>query len=120
MKKISKRIFLSCLAMVFFSMASRAAPNLIKFQGRLTDSQGRPISGTPQVSFEIYDALTGGNQVWGPSAFQNVNANDAGLFSTEIGPFPSSTLFSGTQDLYLQVTVKAGTGQTNQVLAPRQ
>jgi hypothetical protein len=92
----------------------------MKFQGRLTDSQGRPITGTPQVSFEIYDSASGGTLLWGPSAFQNVNANDAGLFSTEIGPFTTLSIFSGAQDLYLQVTIKAGTAQTNQVLSPRQ
>ncbi len=120
MRKIPSRILLSCLILFSFVVGSRAAPDLFRFQGRLTDSQGRPITGTPQVSFEIYDAATAGTRLWGPTAFQNVNANDAGLFATDIGPFASQTIFSGTQDLYLQVTIKAGTGQTNQVLSPRQ
>ncbi len=120
MRKIPSRILLSCLTLLLFVVGSRAAPDLFRFQGRLTDSQGRPITGTPQVSFEVYDAPTNGTRLWGPTAFQNVNANDAGLFATDIGPFTSQSIFSGTQDLYLQVTIKAGTGQTNQVLSPRQ
>jgi hypothetical protein len=94
--------------------------NNIRFQGRLTDSTGRPIVGTPQVSFGIFNASTGGNPLWGPTSFQNVNANESGLFATDLGPFTDLSIFSGSQDLYLQVTVLGGTGQTTQVLSPRQ
>lgn len=97
-----------------------ASSNFIRFQGRLTDTEGRPILGSPQVSFEIYDAAAGGTKLWGPTPFQNVNANDAGLFSTDIGPFNSPLIFSVSPNLFLQVTIKAGTAQTNQVLSPRQ
>ncbi len=98
-----------------------AIPTTMRFQGRLTDSQGRPITGTPQVRFEIFNAASGGASVWGPSPYLSVNSNDAGLFSVDIDVGPTGgTVFSSVGDLYLQVTVKAGTGGQDQVLSPRQ
>lgn len=120
MTKLIQHILSSCLIVLVFSVVLHAVPDVIRFQGRLTDSQGRPIIGTPQVSFEIYDSATGGTKLWGPTPFQFVNANDAGLFSTDIGPFASSAIFAGGQELFLQVTIKAGTAQADQVLSPRQ
>jgi hypothetical protein len=98
-----------------------AVPNTMRFQGRLTDSLGRPITGTPQVRYEIYDALTNGTRVWGPSSYLSVNTNEAGLFSVDIDMgMNSGAVFSNGSDLYLQVIVKSGTGGQDQILSPRQ
>ncbi|MCG3205430.1 MAG: hypothetical protein KCHDKBKB_02151 [Elusimicrobia bacterium] len=109
---------------VFSTMATLsawAAPTTMRFQGRLTDSQGRPIVGNPQVRFEIFNAATGGALVWGPSSYLGVTSNEAGLFSVDIdlGVNGAST-FAAPNDLFLQVTVKAGTGGQDQILSPRQ
>ena len=98
-----------------------AAPNSLRFQGRLTDSGGRPIFGTPEVKFEIYDDPTGGTRAWGPSPYQKVNSNEAGLFSVDVDMGAGgSAVFANSGDLYLQVTVKSGTGGLDQILSPRQ
>ena len=116
---MTKRYFLfGFIFLMPFTLAM--ASNLVRFQGRLTDSQGRPIFPSPKVSFELYNAQTGGERRWGPSSFQTVNTNESGLFSTDIGPFTDLSIFSVNEDLFLQITVLSGTGQTNQILSPRQ
>ncbi len=41
------------------------APPLMNFQGRLTQPNGAPVAdGTYAITFSLYDALTGGNQIW--------------------------------------------------------
>jgi len=94
-----------------------AAPNTIRFQGRLTDAQGRPISGpSVNVQFSVYSAATGGSVLWqGPSG-QTVETNDAGLFSTDIAV--PTNIISNNEELYLQVHVNDGTGL--KPLLPRQ
>ncbi|MCG3205429.1 MAG: hypothetical protein KCHDKBKB_02150 [Elusimicrobia bacterium] len=106
---------------VLSAIPAMAAPTTMRFQGRLTDSQGRPIVGNPQVRFEIFNAATGGALVWGPSSYLGVTSNEAGLFSVDIdlGVNGAST-FAAPNDLFLQVTVKAGTGGQDQILSPRQ
>jgi len=50
-------------------------PQLVNYQGRLTDAQGAPKVGTVNLSFEIYDGLTSdntANKTWGPQVFANV------------------------------------------------
>lgn len=39
-------------------------PNLINYQGRLTDVQGKPVNGIVEMSVRVYDAPTGGNLVY--------------------------------------------------------
>ncbi|MBW6516500.1 MAG: hypothetical protein K0B81_07810, partial [Candidatus Cloacimonetes bacterium] len=39
-------------------------PDLISFQGRLTDSDGNPITVTMPVRFYIYDSEVGGEPIW--------------------------------------------------------
>jgi hypothetical protein len=53
-------------AAVFALLASAAfadAPNLLNYQGRLTDPSGNPKSGTFTMQFAVYDAESGGNQL---------------------------------------------------------
>jgi len=101
-----------------------AAPDFIQFQGRLTDREGRPIEGQPQVKFEIYPSEQGGSSIW--SSLQhpradgqgliNVEANESGLFAVDIGPFDDD-FFSLQPDYYLQVYVWSTGGL--QALKPR-
>ena len=71
-------------------------PNLINYQGTLTDSTGNPIDGTRSMRFYLYDDSTGGSDIW--SEQQNdVPIND-GFFQVILGssnPIPH-TIFDGT------------------------
>ena len=42
----------------------RAAPNLLNYQGYLTDMMGMPTNDTMDIRFRIYDDETGGSILW--------------------------------------------------------
>ena len=67
-------------------------PRTLSYQGIVTDAAGdaKP-DGTYRFQFEIYDAETGGNRLWGPQT-EDLEVND-GLFHTQLGPFPISVTF---------------------------
>jgi hypothetical protein len=52
--------------------ADNSVPPLINYQGQLTDANGNPQTGTKKLEFNIYDASSGGNKVWGPQTFNAV------------------------------------------------
>jgi hypothetical protein len=58
-------------------------PHLINYQGRLTDSQGNPITGTRAVTFKIYDVESGGSALWSET-YSNL-AFDKGIFNVMLG-----------------------------------
>jgi hypothetical protein len=58
-------------------------PHLINYQGRLTDSQGTPITGTKAVTFRIYDTESGGSALWSET-YSNL-AFDRGIFNVMLG-----------------------------------
>lgn len=41
-----------------------AVPHLINYQGRLTDTSGKPLDGLYNITFRIYDAETADNLLW--------------------------------------------------------
>jgi microcystin-dependent protein len=63
------------LGSVVFVLLAHAAgvPPLINYQGTLTDAYGMPIpDSTKPMEFNIYDAPSGGNLIWGPQLFATV------------------------------------------------
>ncbi len=63
------------LLLLFSAASSHAAsvPSYINYQGMLTDAAGQPeTTGIKKLTFNIYDAATGGNLVWGPQVFTTV------------------------------------------------
>ncbi|RKX68588.1 hypothetical protein DRP53_10425, partial [candidate division WOR-3 bacterium] len=47
---------------------SRVVPRVLNYQGYLTDTLGNPINnGSLAMTFKIYDAATGGNELWSES-----------------------------------------------------
>ncbi|MCP4110436.1 MAG: hypothetical protein GY749_33770 [Desulfobacteraceae bacterium] len=56
-----------------FATDTVSVPPLVNYQGKLTDADGKALTGTAdQLSFEIYDAPEGGTKIWGPQVFTNV------------------------------------------------
>ncbi len=43
---------------------SRSVPNLIDYQGKITDSSSNPITSSVSITFTIYDDATGGTNLW--------------------------------------------------------
>lgn len=64
--------------------STQTVPNLINYQGRLTDHSGVPLfAGVYAVQFRIWDAPTGSNLVWAEQ--QNVTVQSGGVFNTLLG-----------------------------------
>jgi len=60
-----------------------AVPQTINFQGILKDSAGKPINGTVNLTFSIYDSVSGGTARW--SEVQNGVTVEAGIYSVQLG-----------------------------------
>ncbi|MBL7093172.1 tail fiber domain-containing protein [candidate division KSB1 bacterium] len=104
-----KKSFITALFFLLFSVIALAqVPNLINYQGRLTDSSGNPLSDTLTIQFKIYkDANTfpGEIALWTETQF--ITLFD-GLFSVLLGsvvPIPYD-VFDGSVR-YLSITLRA-------------
>jgi len=84
MKKICKPLLLSLIGLFFCSFELLAQFTGIAVQGVLRDPQGRTVSdGFYSVKFALYDAPTGGTELW--SETQTSLETKNGLFTTKLG-----------------------------------
>ncbi len=90
-------------------LACAEVPNVINYQGYLTDSSGSPLKGTVNVTLTFWDALTGGNTLGAPKSYPNAEVNN-GVLSQNVDV--SDITFDNP--VYVETTVN---GET---LAPRQ
>lgn len=98
---IKKTCFLFCLAIS--SLVLGQVPQLINYQGVLTDGSGNPIKGTRSIQFSIYGAATEGTALW--TETQTVTVQD-GFFSVLLGsvsPMPYNLFDGGERFLSLKV-----------------
>jgi hypothetical protein len=96
------------------------AGGTIPYAGRLSDQAGKPVvDGAYDLSFTLYDSLSGGNPLW--LEVQRGVTLSTGEFLTTLGsvePIPATVL--GGQDRWLAVSVR-GPGEAGfTALAPRQ
>ncbi|MHB1461814.1 MAG: hypothetical protein ACYC1M_11075 [Armatimonadota bacterium] len=98
---------LALLGMTMISITvAQTLPSSFNYQGRLTDTAGTPMpNGNYQMVFSIWDAVMGGNQLWG-SGNKTVALNK-GLFATSLGPIPTTALPAA--QTYLQVQLGTDT-----------
>lgn len=100
------QVLLALLALIVLAISVNAdVPNVINYQGRLTDDAGQPVDGSKLIKFKIYGSQSGNDSLWS-SGYQIVQIND-GLFNYELGsnvPLPED-LFTGTGNRYLGMTV---------------
>jgi len=98
MKKATILVALLMLA----GLSGAEVPNLIGFQGQLTES-GNPVDGDVEISFKIYNVATGGSPMW--TEVRTVTVSD-GRYSILLGS--ETTLegleFFGDRWLALHVT----------------
>ncbi len=58
-------LFAGLISLSFFSFPAEAQiPRTISYQGYLTNAQGAPIDSTVNMTFAIYDILSGGTPLW--------------------------------------------------------
>jgi hypothetical protein len=107
-----KRIWFACILLGLTAGAWGAAVVTVplNYQGQLSDPTGLPLSGSQNMSFIIYDASSGGNQIWS-SAASSVTVNN-GLFSVDFSVGLSSTAMVNSP-MWLEISVGG------QVLSPR-
>jgi hypothetical protein len=88
-------------------------PQMINYQGRLTDDAGDPVADdTYFIKFKIYGSESGDDSLW-YTPYQPVVVTD-GLFSYHLGsavPLPHD-LFANYSNLYLTTTVDTGPEST--------
>src|SRR5437867_772465 len=118
---------MSRLILVMMSMAllittrtpAMAVPDVLQYQGRLTDAAGKPLNDRVKVTFALYTEADGGSPLW-TQRFENL-ALDNGRFNVLLGgdaaPFGTvlSDEIAGGSDLYLGIQV----GQDSE-MTPRQ
>jgi hypothetical protein len=116
---LNKFFMLILLVLTFnFSLSTvvfGAVPQMMNFQGRLTDDVGQPITGTRDLKFRIYDdPILSTSLLWGPETQNNVPVTD-GIFSVQLGSFTplGQNVFNNT-NCYLEIEVEGS------ILTPRQ
>jgi fibronectin-binding autotransporter adhesin len=111
----------------FFTQTIAATPHVLSFQGRLTNSSSDLLGGSGTnyyFKFSIFDAVSGGNQLWS-SGVSGVSLKvTQGVFNTLLGDttagFNALNLdFDSTTNYYLQVQVSSD-DLTFETLSPRQ
>ncbi|MFH1373935.1 MAG: tail fiber domain-containing protein [bacterium] len=112
MVTLTVTLIVALLALV--SLATADVPQMINYQGRLTDGGG-PVAATVAMTFTIYDASSSGNSKW-TELHPSVDVVD-GLFNVILGDGTPAvpiedTVFSGA-DRWLEIIVG---GET---IAPR-
>ena len=109
-----RQLVVLAVSIVALSATWAAPPEVIRYQGRLTDDAGVPLAGGHNVSFAIFDTATGGSSLWveGPRALTLENGVVDVLLG-ELTPL-ASNVFTGVGERWLEVSVGGA------VLGPRQ
>ncbi len=100
---LKKSLLIVILVFLWVFVSNAQVPQLINYQGLLTDATDNPIDGSRTIQFKIYPTETGGSEEW--SEIHTVTVSN-GLFSALLGsitPIPY-TLFDGN-DKYLALKV---------------
>ena len=106
-----KRVSLLCAILLLPILSGAfAASSAFNYQGKLTDGANNPLTGSYDLTFKLFDALTGGSQV-GSSITKNAVLVSGGVFTAELD-FGVAAINTG-QDRWLEVAVGA------QTLSPR-
>lgn len=102
-------IVIGVLALVLSSWVVAAVPKLINFEGKLTDSDNNPITGTKSIQFKIYTVETGGTPVWNET--QSVTLDSKGFYSVLLGSEHTLDVDFNT-DYWLGITVESDSEMT--------
>lgn len=89
-------------------------PDLVGYQGRLTNASGNPLMGTYEITFCLYNQPSGGSNIWCETETA-VSVTD-GVFSADLGstnPLPQSVF--DTPSLYLGIEVESDGEMTPRV-----
>ncbi len=112
MKKIILTAIILILSSVFAWAEISGVPQLINYQGKLTDANGEPLpTAEYKLEFNVYNDATVGSIKWGPQTFESVPVV-RGYFNVILGPVDTGNrliidAFSGPER-YLGIKVNDG------------
>jgi len=88
---------LTFLLLLIFTIVSAEVPQLINYQGYLTDDTGEPVDDAILINFKLYGSMTGDDSLWW-SGYQTVLV-DNGSFNYQLGsnnPIPADFFGPGS------------------------
>ena len=97
-------LMLALCALLLCSAQAFAQPTTMTTTGRLLDDSGSPVTGSEDITYTIYDAATGGSQVWEETV--SVSLDEDGFYTATLGattPLDGS-IFTGDV-LYVETTI---------------
>ena len=106
-KTMKARIFFTTLLIAAFctvSLSYADGPQMINYQGYLTDDAGAPVTGAVDMTFSIYDDSTAGNLLW--DEHHAAVSVEEGIFNVLLGSVDSIAIevFDGDAR-YLEIAV---------------
>ena len=114
-------IFAFVLSLLLTSLAF-AVPSEMNYQGKVTDAVGDPLDGTYDMRFRLYNALTGGIQLWNsPDGEEQSVLVTEGIYNVSLGAIePLLEKIFSNDNLYLEVAIYNSGSAAWETLAPRQ
>ena len=77
------------ISLILAGIASAEVPSLINYQGRLTNADGEPLTGTKNFGLKIFDAQTEGNLLYTEDVGA-IQLGEGGVYSFQFGGKGSS------------------------------
>jgi hypothetical protein len=115
----ARTLALALALLAAFSVPAFGVPQVLQYQGRLTDTAGEPLVDPVDVTFSIYDAAKGGAPLWSQQ-FTSL-APDNGRFSVLLGgtasPFTTALIDRLKRGADLHLGIRVG---TDAEMSPRQ
>ncbi|MFA6169379.1 MAG: hypothetical protein WC772_01230 [Candidatus Margulisiibacteriota bacterium] len=110
---MKNRFLVGSIVVLALAFEVFSIPNLLSFEGRLTDTAGTPVTASTTVQISIYDSLSGGSLIWGPES-HTVTPDNQGVFSVLLGETTAlaATVFDSSSR-YAQIVVGS------EILSPR-
>jgi hypothetical protein len=99
-----KTILATILSAALAGAAFAQVPSLINYQGRLTDANGDPVTGSKNFSISIFDSATGGTLLY-TETIGAVTLDDNGVYGFQFGA-------NGTSNKQATETIGTTSGST--------
>ena len=96
-------VLFALVGLLAYPAQAQPAPDVISFQGRLTDTNGQPVpDGSYQLQFQLYDQPSGGNLQWSET---QVVTTRQGVFTALLGAGSPLTGLPFEEGYYVALTV---------------
>ncbi len=101
------------LLLIYSTYAFSVIPGQVNFQGVLLDDNGQTVNTSVNFDFALFDAITGGSQLWSES--QTAVPVTDGMYTVALGSVVAlSAEILNTSTVYLEISVEG------EILSPRQ